>query len=204
MKKMTKRFVTLLMVALLISAFALPVMAATREEEHMAVGETESLPFSETPYESSDTSVVEIEHDGGHRYTARAVGKGTAVITGGSWMGAKQTEYEIVVHKNKIGAGLGSMSEVGGGVFIVFLMATLILLVAEMVYIFIAAPKCGMSRLWALVPLFSHIIGLIVFIVVRSNRNTSTAGVNTFTCPTCNAVHPYGTAVCSVCGRKFY
>ena len=72
------------------------------------------------------------------------------------------------------------------------------------VYIFIAAPKCGMSRWWALVPLFSHVIGLVVFIVIRSERQKNGVGANTFRCPTCSAVHPYGTAVCSVCGKKFY
>ena len=74
--------------------------------------------------------------------------------------------------------------------------------IAEIVYIFVTAPKCGMSRFWALVPLFSNFFGLIVFIMVRSSRMTS-GGKNTVICPTCNCVHPCGTTVCSICGAKF-
>jgi len=73
------------------------------------------------------------------------------------------------------------------------------LVVAEIVYIYIAAPKCGMSRFWALVPLFSNLIGLIVFIVVRSSRKATAPGY-TIVCPTCNSVHPKGTTRCNICG----
>ncbi len=87
-------------------------------------------------------------------------------------------------------------------VFIIVLIVVLVLLLlAEMVYIFIAAPKCGMSRFWALVPLFSNIFGLIVFIVVRSNSKQNACG-KTVVCPTCNGVHPIGTRVCSICGTE--
>ena len=84
---------------------------------------------------------------------------------------------------------------------IIIAVVAVLLLLAEMMYIFIAAPKCGMSRFWALVPLFSNFFGLIVFIVVRSNRKTSTS-THTITCPTCSSVHPAGTTECSICGTK--
>ena len=87
-------------------------------------------------------------------------------------------------------------------VFIVLLIViAVILLIAEITYIFISAPKCGMSRLWALVPLFSNIFGLIVFIAVRSAKGT-TANTHTITCPVCNGVHPIGTTKCSICGAN--
>jgi ABC-type transport system involved in cytochrome bd biosynthesis fused ATPase/permease subunit len=84
---------------------------------------------------------------------------------------------------------------------IIIIVTAVLLVLAEIIYIFIAAPKCGMSRFWALVPLFSNFFGLIVFIVVRSNRKTSTS-THTVTCPTCSSVHPAGTTVCSICGTK--
>lgn len=84
---------------------------------------------------------------------------------------------------------------------IIIIVTSVLLVLAEIIYIFIAAPKCGMSRFWALVPLFSNFFGLIVFIVVRSNRKTSTS-THTITCPTCSSVHPAGTTECSICGTK--
>ncbi len=84
---------------------------------------------------------------------------------------------------------------------IIIIVTSVLLVLAEIIYIFIAAPKCGMSRFWALVPLFSNFFGLIVFIVVRSNRKTSTS-THTITCPTCSSVHPAGTTECPICGTK--
>ena len=84
---------------------------------------------------------------------------------------------------------------------IVIIVIALLLLLAEIIYILIEAPKCGMTRFWALVPLFSNFFGLLVFIVIRSNR-ISTASNRTVVCPTCNGVHPLGTTECSICGTK--
>ena len=87
------------------------------------------------------------------------------------------------------------------GDFIIELV--LFLIIAEIIYIFIEAPKCGMSRLWAIVPLFSNLFGLIVFIIVRSNRKTgNNSPAQVVTCPTCGGVHPLGTMECSICGTK--
>lgn len=212
MKKMTKRIVALLMVTVLISVFALPVAAAERKQRELEVGETMPLMLSHTPYQSSDSNVMVIEHNGNYSYTARAVGEGFAVISGGSWNGAMEDEYAITVTAesafdrefNQTKARIERTHDVMEVVLPILAVVMSALLVAAIVYIFIAAPKCGMSRWWALVPLFSHVIGLVVFIVIRSERQKNGAGANTFRCPTCSAVHPYGTAVCSVCGKKFY
>lgn len=75
------------------------------------------------------------------------------------------------------------------------------LVIAEITYIFITAPKCGMSRFWALVPLFSNFVGLLVFIIVRSNRKAC-SNTHIITCPTCNSRHSEGTIECSICGTK--
>lgn len=84
---------------------------------------------------------------------------------------------------------------------IVCIVLAVILLIAEITYILIEAPKCGMSRLWALVPLFSNIIGLLVFIVVRSGVKQNNT-LNAVTCPVCTAKHPNGIDTCTVCGAK--
>ncbi|MBO5798229.1 MAG: hypothetical protein J6R77_07815 [Clostridia bacterium] len=87
-----------------------------------------------------------------------------------------------------------------GSVFIILLVVLLIgLLIAEIVYILVTAPKCGMSRWWALVPVFSNLLGLIVFILVRSARKQTASG-HTIQCPRCNGIHPVGTPVCPICG----
>lgn len=220
MKKMTKRMVTVLMAMLLIAAFALPVAAAERIEMKLKVGDTWNLGWSTTPYESSDTDVIRVDFDGDKEYTAVAVGVGTAVVFGGEWVNPK-SEYEITVtdddgmsvlddelsdfHKehNETKDRIERSNKILRVVVIVLAVLLSALLIAAIVYIFIAAPKCGMSRWWALLPLFSHVLGLLVFIVMRSNRKSQSAFVNTFACPVCSAVHPYGTAVCSVCGKKF-
>lgn len=88
---------------------------------------------------------------------------------------------------------------------IVMVLIAVVLLagVASAIYIFITAPKCGMSRAWAIAPLISSVIGLLVFIAIRSSRKT-TASTNTVICPTCNSVHPAGTSECSICGTKLH
>ena len=85
---------------------------------------------------------------------------------------------------------------------IIFVLA-IVGMIVGVIYIFIEAPKCGMSRAWALVPLVSSILGLIVFIVVRSNHKKSMpTHKNNVTCPTCGGVHSNDTDVCSICGTR--
>ena len=97
MKHLARIILPLVLVAIILSLTVVSVSADTFEWT-MEIGEDLSLGLSDTPYESSDTSVVEIEHDGGNKYTAVAVGEGTAKITGGTWMGHKGTTYKITVH----------------------------------------------------------------------------------------------------------
>lgn len=194
-KNVCTRISVIALIALLM--FSLSVTAyASDFSWDMEIGETFSLGFSDTPYVSNDTSVVEIRHEGGVKYTAVAVGKGTAKITGGTWMGHNQDDYIITVYSSKFDR---SISKMGGVLILVVILLALV--IAEITYIFVSAPKCGMSRLWALVPLFSNVLGLIVFIIVRSNRKT-TSTANTIVCPTCNGVHLVGTTTCSICGTR--
>lgn len=198
MKRLMKMMLPLALVIALVFSLSITAYAATDvEEEHIAVGEKEPLLFSDVPYVSSDTSVIRIEVEGdGPRYYAVAVGVGKAEITGGEWVGKPQKDYLFTVHYTEFGVMAGRM----GALF--YVAAALYLLIfAEILYIFFAAPKCGMSRLWALLPIFSNVLGLIVFIFVRSKHKS---GVRTkkITCPTCGGVCTDDTAFCSICGTK--
>jgi len=84
----------------------------------------------------------------------------------------------------------------------ILIVIVLGLVLAEIIYIYYAAPKCGMSRAWALLPLFSNVLGLIIFIIIKQTMNNNAASGNTIICPTCNSVQPYGTAVCPICGTN--
>lgn len=195
-KNVCTRISVIALIALLMFSLSVTAYASDFSWE-MEIGETFSLGLSDTPYVSNDTSVVEIRHEGGVHYTAIAVGKGTARITGGTWMGRNEDGYIITVYNSRFDL---IISKMGG--MLILMVILLALIIAEIAYIFISAPKCGMSRLWALVPLFSNVLGLIVFIAVRSNRKT-TSTENKIICPTCNGVHPVGTTICSICGTRF-
>lgn len=148
-----------------------------------------------------------------------AVSEGTAyvaIVKNNSW---QIYRYDVVAEGAKANNNRNeAFSEVTNGILnqyrntqkqvqnmttIVMVVGILFVLfgIAEVIYIFISAPKCGMSRWWALLPVVSNVIGLIVFIVVRSGRKAS-ASPNTVACPTCNGVHPAGTEVCNICGTK--
>lgn len=90
-----------------------------------------------------------------------------------------------------------TMQTIIGIIFVVIILSG----IAASVYIFITAPKCGMSRAWALAPVVCNVFGLLAFIMVRTASKT-TASTNTVLCPTCNAVHPAGTQFCNICGTK--
>lgn len=134
-----------------------------------------------------------------YRYDVTAAGENNNDLT-------QRSDWSERVHNsaNDIMKQHKDMQERIQSMFTVMMIVCVVLVlfgIAEVVYIYIAAPKCGMSRLWALVPIFSNFIGLIVFIVVRSGRKTTTA-TNTIMCPTCNGVHPCGTEKCNICGTK--
>lgn len=73
--------------------------------------------------------------------------------------------------------------------------------VAAIVYVIVSAPKCGMSRLWALVPIFSAFFGLLVIIYIHSRKKTSPQNGKAVICAVCGGVHPQNTAFCSICGN---
>lgn len=94
MKHLSKKILLLLLAA---AAILTMVVTAAAFHWDLKVGETFSLQLSKTPYVSSDPSVVEIRQEGDYTYVAVAVGKGTATVSGGSWMGNAQEEYSFTV-----------------------------------------------------------------------------------------------------------
>ena len=88
----------------------------------------------------------------------------------------KEQEEFVKVFEKVTKTALGLIGISFGGVALAWigilgLLGLLVLTsVAEAIYILIAAPKAGMTRAWALLTLFTNVIGLIVFLVVRSNN----------------------------------
>ncbi len=280
MKSTTKKLISLLLVIFTLSTLTITAFAITHSRS-LTVGNTYSLAYSDTPYQSTDESVIQIRHDGDFYYTAVAVGEGTATVYGGVWANMPNPEYSFTVksnetyqpitepslddtvvndtnvnntdsyddHMNSIDKQMEENSkkfdeiqesrknefnekaesiqaehdemyeqtqntiEKGftftGIMFVVIIIiwiVALLSIIIGVIYIFIEAPKCGMSRAWALLPLVSSFLGIIIFIVIRtkSKERNGTLGTSgrKITCPTCGGTHPDGTETCSICGTK--
>lgn len=89
-----------------------------------------------------------------------------------------------------------------GEIYIITLLAALPAFI-EIVYIFCNAPKFGMSRLWALIPVFNVLLGLLFCIFMRS-KSTGKGLVKTSkrTCPICGGKHSEDVTFCTICGNK--
>ena len=123
-------------------------------------------------------------------------------------------QHEKVEDYNSVIAPVIGTAFAGGALMWVLMFVAIIVLfivsivggIIEIVYIYRNAPKCDMTKLWALVPLISPLFGLFAVIYVRSTckkMETATTGVTgKITCPTCNGVHPNGTTVCTICGTE--
>ena len=185
-----------ILVMVLLCTFTVSVSADPfTDAEHLQVGERDHLWGDDGTFVSSDPSVIEIVKDGS-RYYAAAVGTGRAVVSGGEWMGVASEDIHYVVHATKAGVTIGEM-----GWFFYLLMAGLLLVLGTCVYIYVEAPKCGMSRLWALTPLFSNMVGVVIFFALRSQRKKRMNRKNAY-CTNCGAILAEGAAFCSSCGTK--
>lgn len=196
MKKACKILIPLALVAVLVLVLCMTGCTATNAKQvHLAVGDDKHLGFVKDGYVSGNTSVIRVEADGSFA-DAVAVGVGKATVTDGQG----NVKYLFIVHSSEMFAIFGEMEQDMGLLFYVVMLIPL-LIVAMSVYIFIEAPKCGMSRTWALVPFFSRILGILLFIVVRTGRK-KIGNVKKRTCPTCGGVHSDRTTYCPVCGTK--
>ena len=191
--------VIMVLFSLSVTAFA----AGKVVEKSLAVGEDESLLWSKVPYVSSNPSVIEIRYDGGYDYTAVAVGVGEAEVTGGVWANEPWDTYHFTVYRTEFGKDFADMPT-GARIALILSILILLLILAGCVYIFIEAPKYGMTRLWALMPLVSYGLGLLAFILVRSKRKSGVKveQIKKITCPTCGGVHPDNVTFCNICGTK--
>lgn len=201
MKRLMKVVTSIALVILVLLTFSITVFAAGKVvETSLAVGEEKWLLSSDEPYVSSNPSVIEIREDGYRNYTAVAVGAGEAEVTGGVRMGQPRDTYHFTVYRTEFGKHVADMPT-GARIALIFSILVLLLILVGCVYIFIEAPKCGMSRAWALMPLVSYGLGLLVFIVVRS-KHKSDVKTRKIICPTCGGVHSDSTTFCPICGTK--
>lgn len=204
MKRLMKVVTSIALVIAVIFTLSATVFAAGKVvEKSLAVGEDKSLPWSDVPYVSSNPSVIEIRKDGNLDYTAVAVGAGEAEVTGGIWMEKPRDTFHFTVYRTEFGKHVAGMST-GARIALAFSILVLLLILAGCVYIFIEAPKCGMSRAWAIMPLLSYGLGLLAFILVRSKRKSGVKveQIKKITCPTCGGVHPDNVTFCNICGTK--
>ncbi len=187
MKKAIKIFTVLAMVVTVLAIAVIPASAAGLEFGRMSAA-TNHNDFHETQEEMLEDFESEIDwYQKEYESRVEEMHKEREELR-------KQRE-EI---RENAQSGFDAMA-----VFVVIIIIVAVsLLIAEIAYIYIQAPKCGMSRLWALIPLFSNVLGLIVFIIVCSNRKTTATSAYTVTCPTCSGVHPAGTTQCSICGTR--
>lgn len=217
MKKHTRRILSICLLAILLVTLAVPA-AADALSYSLPVGEEQTLLFSEEPYISSNPSVVEVRAGNiEYEYVAVAKSVGTATLTG-TWAG-KEVTYDITVTEpvlspEKAGSLFAGLAALGiTGSFALFLVANLIpllifllltaLTIGCCIFILIDAPKHGMTKAWALLPLLLNILALLIYLIVRSNQKNHPANPkHTVTCPTCNSVHPKGTEQCNVCGTE--
>ena len=78
-------------------------------------------------------------------------------------------------------------------IFLAFCLLLFGSMIGMCIYILIDAPKHGMTKAWALLPLFFHVAALVLYLIVRHNQKyapSPTVKKHTITCPTCNSTHP--------------
>lgn len=204
MKRLMKVVTSIALVILVLLTFSITVFASGKVvETSLAVGEEKWLLSSDEPYVSSNPSVIEIREDGYCNYTAVAVGAGEAEVTGGVRMGQPRDTYHFTVYRTEFGKDVADMPT-GARIALILSILILLLILAGCVYIFIEAPKYGMTRLWALMPLVSYGLGLLAFILVRSKHKSGVKveQIKKITCPTCGGVHPDKVTFCNICGTK--
>lgn len=231
MKKMMRTLGILAMVVLMLAAMAMPAMAAGFDFDseisefvsdelntfELEVGEVHkpkgAMWAKKGQCYSSDETVVKVSDNG----KVTAVSEGTAFIAIVSSTNlSKVYRYDVFAvgegrndsfqnrfeeAQNRIEKTRNTIS-IFQTVMVVIMVFILLIGIAASVYIFVTAPKCGMSRAWALAPVVGNVFGLIAFIMVRTASKTTAAGNNTVVCPTCNGVHPDGSQFCNICGTK--
>ena len=201
---MTKRFFTVFLPLILVMVMLLAVPVSAHDdvfEWTLEPGETFTLGSKRDTYVSSDTSVIEIRY-GDTRCEAVAVGEGYADIyctSNGNSITPKYRLYvtdfffmEMLYH---------SFGRYALTILIVGLIAAIILAIFSILYIYINAPKHGLSRWWALLPIIINIVALGIYVIFRQ-ENSKKALPNNVICPQCGSPQALGTIQCRNCGTR--
>ena len=231
MNKTVKRFITMIMVAITLLVIAVPVAAQefvfddnpqciwsiSIDEGRRYTGFCDRVAEGYKYYSNND-EIMSVEADG----TLVAKNDGNVVIAevfeGELWyyygftvnaqpQTISDASDEFINDHREYFNGIIEKQEKAisfAEIFVPILIVLLILLVlAEVVYIFVTAPKFGMSRFWAIAPIIGNVFGLFVFLMLKTLAKQNTMSTaNVIVCPVCNGRHPYGTSVCSICGAK--
>jgi ABC-type Na+ efflux pump permease subunit len=82
-------------------------------------------------------------------------------------------------------------------------LALLILWIIVIVWVYRDAERKGMNGiLWALLVLIGNLIGLLIYLIVRSERVPAKRSVQTTTCPSCQKTVEAGFVFCPNCGAR--
>lgn len=118
------------------------------------------------------------------------------------------SEFPVPVFEEQNTLPFGSLAAISSNLLFAFLWCGFCLLIAatvigftifEVIYIFVNAPKCEMTRFWAIVPLVSRLFGLILFIYVFTRKKQGKTAKTT-TCPNCQCKLNQNSNVCPICG----
>ena len=164
-------------------------------------GETFTLGSNRDTYVSSDTSVIEIRYDD-TRCKAVAVGEGYADVYCTSGNNPTTPKYRLYVTDFFFMEMLyHSFGPYALTILIVGLIAALILAIFFILYIYINAPKHGLSRWWALLPLLFNIVAVGIYVILRQ-ENSKKVLPNNVICPQCGSPQTLGTIQCQNCGTR--
>lgn len=84
-------------------------------------------------------------------------------------------------------------------VMLAFWLFGFLVLAAMVFYIVMDAPDYGMSRVWALLPVFINFFGLILYFIARSSHYNREEYVK---CYRCNELNSVGAKFCTKCGSE--
>lgn len=201
---MTKRFFTVFLPWILVMVMLLAMPVSAREdvfEWTLEPGETFTLGSNRDTYVSSDTSVIEIRYGDTWCY-AVAVGEGYADVYCTSNGYSATPKYRLYVTDFFVMDILyHALGPYALTILIVGLIAAIILAIFSILYIYINAPKHGLSRWWALLPLLFNIVAVGIYVILRQ-ENSKKVLPNNVICPKCGSPQAFGTIQCRNCGTR--
>ena len=201
---MTKRFFTVFLPLMLVMVILLAVPVSAHEEVFewaLEPDETFTLGSNHFTYISSDTSVIEILYGDTWCY-AVAVGEGYADVYCTSGSNFANPEYRFYVTDFFIMEILYySFGPSAPTIFIIGIIAAIVLAMVSIIYIYLNAPKHGLSRWWALLPLLFNIVAVGIYVILRQENSKKTLPNNVI-CPKCGSPQTLGTIQCHSCGTR--